>query len=101
LSHFFLSSDAEQDLSEIWDYIAKDSYDAADRWIERLFREFERVARSPGIGHTRRDVTAMNVLFWSADSYVVVYRVVARQVQIVGVTEGSRDIPRFLSTRNP
>jgi plasmid stabilization system protein ParE len=29
---YILSEDADRDLDEIWDYIAEDSIDAADRW---------------------------------------------------------------------
>jgi hypothetical protein len=37
---------AEMDLEAIWDYIAQDSLDAADRWIEKEFEAFE-VSRNP------------------------------------------------------
>lgn len=46
-----LGSGAEQDLHEIWEYIAEDNIDAADRWIGMLFDAFEILARTPGLGH--------------------------------------------------
>ena len=33
---YVLSEDADRDLDAIWDYIAVDSIDAADRWIGNL-----------------------------------------------------------------
>ena len=36
MSGYVLGSDAELDLDAIWEYIADDNVDAADRWIEKL-----------------------------------------------------------------
>ncbi len=33
---YVLSEDAERDLHGIWDFIAADNTEAADRWIDRL-----------------------------------------------------------------
>jgi plasmid stabilization system protein ParE len=33
MTGYVLSADADLDLDEIWEYIAADSIDAADRWI--------------------------------------------------------------------
>jgi plasmid stabilization system protein ParE len=44
VSGYILSSDADSDLEEIWDYIAADNVDAADRWIEKLFDAFDALA---------------------------------------------------------
>ena len=31
---------AADDIAEVWDYIAEDNLDAADRWIDRLDEQF-------------------------------------------------------------
>ena len=36
MSVYVLSSDADRDLDDIWEYIAQDSVDAAERWIAKL-----------------------------------------------------------------
>jgi plasmid stabilization system protein ParE len=61
---YILSRGAERDLEEIWEYIAQDNIDAADRWIAKLFAAFAMLARSPGLGHNRTDLTDFRVLFW-------------------------------------
>lgn len=99
MSDYVLGSDALLDLEEIWEYIALDSPDAADRWIAKLFHAFETIARSPGIGHSRKDLGGHPVLFWTVGDYLIVYRAEAQSVQIVAVTQGSRDIPSFLRRR--
>ena len=57
MSNYVLSSDADFDLDEIWEYIAADDIDAADSWIGKLFDAFDALARMPGMGHTRNDLT--------------------------------------------
>ncbi len=63
MTQYILSEDADHDLDGIWDYIAEDNVDAADRWIGRLFDAFDAIGDAPGIGHKREDLTAYPVLF--------------------------------------
>jgi len=37
VSAYILSADADLDLDAIWEYIAQDNIDAADRWLGELF----------------------------------------------------------------
>lgn len=99
MNKYVLNVDAEQDLNEIWEYIAEDNIDAADRWIDKLFDAFGSLAQSPGMGHKRGDLTAFPVLFWPVGAYLILYRVQAGWIEIVAVTQGARDIPSFLSQR--
>ena len=99
MKEYFLSVEAELDLDEIWSYIAQDKIDAADRWIARLFDAFEALARTPGMGHTRKDLTDHPVLFWPVGAYLILYRVQTERIEIVAVTQGGRDIPSFLRPR--
>ena len=79
--------------------IAKDSLDAADNWIARLFDAFDALAHMPLMGHTRKDLTNLPVRFWPVGAYLIIYRVQSGHVEIVAVTQGSRDIPTFLRQR--
>jgi len=100
VSDYVLGSEAVLDLEDIWEYIATDSIDAADRWIARLFDAFDKIARMPGIGHRREDLTDYPILFWTVGAYLIIYRARRGQpVEIVAVTQGSRDIPSFLRRR--
>lgn len=99
MKKYVLGVGAELDLHEIWDFIAVNNIDAADRWIRRLFAAFESLAASPGMGHSREDLTASPILFWSVGAYLVLYRVKKTNIEIVGVTQGARDIPAFLHQR--
>ena len=99
MSGYVLGADADADLDESWEYIAADSLDAADRWIGKLFDAFEALGQTPGMGHRREDLTAYPILFWPVGAYLIIYRADRRPIEIVAVTQGSRDIPAFLSRR--
>ncbi|HKO04351.1 MAG TPA: type II toxin-antitoxin system RelE/ParE family toxin [Candidatus Acidoferrales bacterium] len=100
MSGYVLSRAAEKDLDEIWEYIAVDSLEAADRLIGKLFEAFEKLARNPGLGHTRKDLTRLPVLFWPLGRYLVIYRGARRPLEIVGIAHGGRHIPAFLHSRD-
>jgi plasmid stabilization system protein ParE len=51
------------------------------------------------MGHKREDLTRYPVLFSPVGSYLVIYRPERRPIEIVAVTQGSRDIPAFLHRR--
>jgi plasmid stabilization system protein ParE len=49
MSGYVLGIDAAQDLEEIWEFIAADKIDAANRWIGKPFDAFEPLARTPSM----------------------------------------------------
>ena len=59
----------------------------------------KRLGKTPGMGHRREDLTSYSVLFWPVGAYLVIYRAEPRPIEIVAVTQGSRDIPAFLNRR--
>lgn len=83
MSSYVLSPDAAFDLEDIWDFIATDSVDQADRWIATLFNGFNQLAHSPGIGHRRKDLTDLDVLFWPVGNCLIIYRAEPADIQIV------------------
>ncbi len=99
MSGYVLEEYARGDLEEIWDYIAKDNVEAADRWIGRLFDAFDSIATMPNSGHKREDLTTRTVLFWPVDAYVIVYNASISPVEILAITQGSRDISALLQRR--
>jgi len=99
VSGYILSTAVEFDLDDVWEYIAADNIDAADRWIGKLFDAFEALGQTPGMGHRREDLTGYPVLFWTVGAYLIIYRAERRPIEIVAVTQGSRDVPAFLNRR--
>jgi plasmid stabilization system protein ParE len=99
MNRFFLTPEADQDLDDIWEFIALDDIDAADRWDGKLRDAFRTLATNPRAGHSRNDLTAHPILFWPVGAYLILYRVVGQQVEVLAVTQGSRDIPSYLLRR--
>jgi plasmid stabilization system protein ParE len=100
MSRYVLSGEALVDLDHIWAYIARDDIEAADRWIERLLDACEILARNPRIGHPHEDITDSSVLLWPVGAYLVIYRILPDHIEIVAVTQGSRDLPAYLRRRS-
>ncbi len=57
---------------------------------------FEELAAMPGMGHTREDLTARPVKFWSVYSYLVVYDPESSPLTVIAVLHGARDIEQIL-----
>ena len=71
MSGFRLTKESIADLSEIWDYVARDDVGAADRLLDRFYEVFDLLAGQPNIGHSRSDLTGQDVLFWPFSSYLI------------------------------
>ena len=99
MTAYILAPEALQDLQDIWDYIAAENLDAADRVIDTLFAAFEQLAALPGLGHRREDLTNRPLRFWTVEAYLVIYRAEQTPIEIVAVTRGGWDIPRLLRHR--
>ena len=97
MSDFRLSPQAFQDIDSIWEYIAQDNLDAADRLRDEFFDAFEKLAKMPGIGHLRQDLATEPLRFWLVhSSYLVIYRPDSHPLEIVRVLHGARDIKNVL-----
>ncbi len=77
----------------------EDSVDAADRWIGKLFDAFDALGRTPTHGPPARRPYLVPGPVLAVDAYPIIYRAERHPVEIVAVTQGSRDIPAFLRRR--
>ena len=98
MKRFRLAAEAAADLTEIFNYIAEDSIDAAQRVSVGIYDEMKKLARNPGIGHKRRDLTSRDLLFWPIYSYLVVYQPTS-VLNIIAVLHGRRDVRKILKKR--
>jgi toxin ParE1/3/4 len=89
---FTRSVRAEEDLIDIWTFIAKDSVTAADQVLDRIDEVCARLADQPRMGRSRNDLAA-GLRYFVADAYLVLYRVAGGGVEIVRVVHGARDLP--------
>lgn len=99
MSGYSLSPQAVEDLFEIWQYIAQDSENAANRVQSEFFETFVALARTPGQGHRRKNLTTKPVLFFAIYSYLIVYQADVNPIRILAVVHGRRNVKRVLKRR--
>ena len=96
MKRFVFTPHARQDVNDIWDYMADDSIEAADRVLDKLDNAMIKLAKSPGIGHRREDLTDKRHRFFLVYSYLIVYRHEAKPLQIIRVLHAARDVQNIL-----
>src|SRR5579864_2431638 len=85
-----LSALAEQDLDEIWSYVAEDaSSETADRLIDAIVERFELLAEQPRMGRLRPEFGA-GVRSLAIEHHVIYYRHEG-EILIARVLHGRRD----------
>ncbi len=93
---------ATEDLETIWWVIAEDNRDAADKVELEILATCHRLAKHPGMGTKRQDITPLPVRFWTVTkfpNYVIVYRPETVPLQVVAVLHGKRDLKEVLESR--
>jgi plasmid stabilization system protein ParE len=96
---YTLTSSAEDDLFDIWRYIARDNIEAANRVEEAIHEACDFLARSPHAGHPRPDLTPRAVRFWTVSpfkNYVIIYDPEARPLQVLRILHGGRNLRALL-----
>ena len=87
---------AKADLSDIWQFIAEDSDDQADAFIDLVDQKFQLLAQQSGLGR-RREELAEGLRSFPVGRYVIFYLPIPGGVQIVRVLHGARDIEAALT----
>lgn len=82
---------ARQDLFSIWSYIAEDSPAAADRLLDAIDEKCALLADHPRLGPARPDL-APDLRYLPVGSYLILYREIATDVEIVRVLHGARNL---------
>jgi plasmid stabilization system protein ParE len=96
MSAFVLHPEAYADLDEIWEYIADDNLDAADRVLDELYRAIQSLVAFPHQGHKRVDLTSRPLLFHTRRDYVIAYAPDEKPLAVIAVLHGRRN-PRVIA----
>jgi addiction module RelE/StbE family toxin len=84
---------AVDDLDDIAGYIYQDNPEAARRTVRRLWTAVKSLAEQPEMGRPGR-VHGTRELVVSDTPFVVPYRVVGSEIEILRVLHGARDWPK-------
>src|SRR5260370_37847780 len=101
MSRYVLTAEAQDDLRQIRDYVLDEGgFRVARHVVGSLVAEFRALARTPGQGHRRDDLTGRRELrFWSVFSYLIVYRVDRKPLTVVAILHAKRDVGQLLNER--
>lgn len=87
----FITSAAETDLVEIWQFIAKDNPSAATQLLYDLDARTKSLLDNPKLGVARTDIRK-NYRHLIHDNYLIQYQIIADGVEIVRYLHGARDL---------
>ena len=88
------SPEAENDLDEIWLYIAKDNPYYADKLLDEIEETSQKLARFPNMGRNR-DELHFGLQSFPVGMYLIFYMTISSGINIVRVLHGMRDIDTF------
>jgi len=93
VTRYRFSEAARRDLVRLVDYVCEDSGpDRAEALAGAVFQALERLARMPGLGHRREDLTDADLRFWPVSSWLIVYDPNASPLEVVRVLHGARRV---------
>ena len=98
MSAYVVAPAAQDDLLVIWHYYAeeKGDPDLADRMVGEVVSAFHALAKMPGIGHLRSDLSEEPLRFWTVRKYLIIYRSETAPLEIVRVLHGARDVQAII-----
>ncbi|MBE7418791.1 MAG: type II toxin-antitoxin system RelE/ParE family toxin [Ideonella sp.] len=82
---------ATLDILDIWDHIAEDNLDAADRWVDEIGATLELLATQPLMGRARPELAA-EVRSHPFRRYVIFYLPMNDGIDVVRVLHSARDV---------
>ena len=99
MSRYRFTPQAEDDLFDIWNFIAQDNPEAANRVEEAVYQACDLLAEPPLAGSVRKDLTPLPVRFWVVQpyvNYVIVYDPEKKPLQVIRILHGARNLPTLL-----
>jgi len=80
---------AEEDLIDVWLYIAQDNLPAADRLLDTFEEKGWLLSENPELGQARPDI-AKNLRYLPIGRYLMLYRIIPGGIELVRVVQGMR-----------
>ena len=98
-----LTNDAARDLDEIYDYIAlHDAPQKADYVLQQIEKSFSRLSKFPERGAYPKELLLLGIREYREvffKSYRIIYRVMDKNVYVLLIGDGRRDMQSLLQRR--
>lgn len=96
MSGFVLHPGAFGDLDEIWEFIAADSLDAADRVLQEIYEAIHSLVPFPNSGHLRPDLSSRPLRFHVVRDFLIACAPEEDPLVILAIIHGRRN-PRVIA----
>jgi toxin ParE1/3/4 len=96
MSGYVFHPDAYTDLGDIWEFIAEDNLDAADRVLAEIYERIRSLVPFPHQGHRRPDLTSRPLRFHTVRDFVIAYAPYEKPLLVLAVLHGRRN-PRVIA----
>ena len=90
MAHLIIAPAAQQDLSDIFDYIARDKPIAAANWVETIEQKCKLIATTPEFGEKRPEY-GFDIRSSVVGRYVIFFRPIEDGIEVVRVIAGDQD----------
>jgi toxin ParE1/3/4 len=91
MAKLIISPTARQDLSDIFDFIARDKPIAAANWVEKIEEKCKLISTMPDFGELRPEY-GPGIRSSVLGRYVIFYRAISGGIEVARVIPGDRDI---------
>ncbi len=91
MKQHIISPEASQDLSEIINYFASKNIDAGERFVDEFDKKCKYLANFPNMGRSYENIKS-NLRGVPLDDYIIFYRVINSEVEIMRVISGYRNL---------
>ena len=99
MSRFILSTEAQHDYFDAFDFIENYSQGAALKWEAMMLDTFRHLAVWPQTGKIRPEFAPPSVRFWPAGDYVILYNPSSSPVEIIAILHGARNLSELIAAR--
>ncbi len=84
---------AQEDLGDIWDYVAESGIERADKLLDLIYEKCQRLAEYPEMGRVRHELL-IDLRSFTVGNYVIFYQPIDGGIEVLRVLYGARDIHR-------
>jgi toxin ParE1/3/4 len=100
MPRIIFSEYVESELAAIWEFIALDNIEAADRFLESAQATFQELARMPSMGPARkfsheRLVNLRSFRVKDFENYLIFYEPLPDGIDVFHILHGARDMEHF------